>query len=190
MRITYVGELGWELYMPTEFACGVYDALVAEGEAIGLRHAGFHAMNSLRIEKGYRHWGHDISEEDTPLESGLGFAVAFDKDEFIGREALLRQRQSPLQRRLVMFALEDNEHLFYHDEPIWRDGKLVGRTTSGMFGHSLGHAVGMGYVTHEGGVSQAFIESGSYEIEIACERVPARAALRPFYDPKNLRIKS
>ncbi len=189
MRITYVGELGWELYVPTEFAVGVYDTLVAEGEAAGLVHAGFHAMNSLRIEKGYRHWGHDISDEDTPLEAGLGFAVAFDKPLFIGRDALLRQRQVPIQRRLTMFALEDAEHLLYHDEPIWRNGKLVGRTTSGMFGHTLGCAVGMGYVTHEGGVTTEFIEAGSYEIEIACERVPARASLRPFYDPKNLRIK-
>lgn len=189
MRITYVGELGWELYIPTEFAAGVYDALVAEGQAAGLVHAGFHAMNSLRIEKGYRHWGHDISDEDTPLEAGLGFAVAFDKPLFIGRDALLRQRQAPMQRRLVMFALEDAEHLLYHDEPIWRNGKLVGRTTSGMFGHTLGCAVGMGYVTHEGGVTTDFIEAGSYEIEIACERVPARASLRPFYDPENRRIK-
>ncbi len=190
MRITYVGELGWELYIPTEFAAGVYDALVAEGEAAGLVHAGFHAMNSLRIEKGYRHWGHDISDEDTPLEAGLGFAVAFDKPLFVGRDAVLRQRQVPLQRRLVMFALEDAEHLLYHDEPIWRNGKLVGRTTSGMFGHTLGRAVGMGYVTHKDSVTKEFIEDGSYEIEIACERVPARASLRPFYDPNNLRIKA
>lgn len=189
MRMTYVGELGWELYIPTEFTPGVYDALVAEGEAAGLVHAGFHAMNSLRIEKGYRHWGHDISDEYTPLEAGLGFAVAFDKPQFIGRDALLRQRQVPMQRRLVMFALEDGEHLLYHDEPIWRNGKLVGRTTSGMFGHTLGCAVAMGYVTHEEGVTAEFIEAGSYEIEIACERVPTRASLRPFYDPKNVRIK-
>jgi 4-methylaminobutanoate oxidase (formaldehyde-forming) len=190
MRVTYVGELGWELYIPTEFARAVYDALVAEGETADLVHAGFHAMNSLRIEKGYRHWGHDISEEDTPLEAGLGFAVAFDKPQFIGRDALLRQRQAPLQRRLVMFTLEDAEHLLYQDEPIWRNGKLVGRTTSGMFGHTLGRAVGIGYVTDGEGVTPEFIEAGSYEIEIACERVPARVSLRPFYDPKNLRIKT
>jgi 4-methylaminobutanoate oxidase (formaldehyde-forming) len=189
LRITYVGELGWELYIPTEFALSVYDALVAEGAAFGLMHAGYHAMNSLRIEKGYRHWGHDITEDDTPLQAGLDFAVAYGKPGFIGREALLRERGSAPKRRLVMFALEDTAHLLYHDEPIWRDGDLVGRTTSGMFGHTLGRAVAMGYVAHEGGVTQEFIDSGFYEIEIACERVPARASLRPLYDPQGLRLR-
>ena len=190
-RITYVGELGWELYIPTEFALSVYDAIIAEGGAFELRHAGMHAMNSLRIEKGYRHWGHDISDEDTPLEAGLGFAVAFDKDGgFIGREALVRQKESGLTRRMVMFALEDPAHMLYHDEPIWRDGKLVGRTTSGMFGYTLGRAIGMGYVENDAGVSTEFIESGSYEIEIACKRMPAHASLRPFYDPGSKRVRA
>lgn len=189
LRITYVGELGWELYIPTEFALSVYDALVAEGTAFGLVHAGYHAMNSLRIEKGYRHWGHDITEDDTPLQAGLSFAVAYDKPGFIGREALLRERESLPKRRLVMFALEDSERLLYHDEPIWRDGQLVGRTTSGMFGHTLGRAVAMGYVAHEQGVTREFIESGVYEIEIACERVPTQASLRPLYDPQSMRLR-
>ncbi len=189
-RITYVGELGWELYIPTEFALSVYDAIVAEGGAFELRHAGMHAMNSLRIEKGYRHWGHDISEEDTPLEAGLAFAVAFDKSGgFLGRDALVQQQQSGVTRRMVMFTLEDPAHLLYHDEPIWRDGKRVGRTTSGMYGHTLGCAIGMGYVENEAGVSPEFIDSGAYEIEIACERVPARASLRPFYDPRSERVR-
>ncbi len=188
-RISYVGELGWELYIPTEFALAVYDAIVAEGQAFGLQHVGMHAMNSLRIEKGYRHWGPDITDEDTPLEAGLGFAIAFDKKEgFIGHDALLQQKETGLKRRLVMFALEDPERLLYHDEPIWRDGKLVGRTTSAMFGHTLGCAIAMGYVADEGGVSADFITSGSYNIEIACERIPARASLRPFYDPKSARV--
>ncbi|MFQ6022919.1 MAG: FAD-dependent oxidoreductase [Acidiferrobacterales bacterium] len=189
-RISYVGELGWELYIPTEFALSVYDAIAAEGDALGLQYVGMHAMNSLRIEKGYRHWGHDITDEDTPLEAGLGFAVAFDKEGgFIGRDALLRQRETALKRRLVLFALEDPERLLYHDEPIWHDGEIVGRTTSAMFGHTLGCAIGMGYVANEDGVSKEFVESGSYEIEIACERVPARASLRPFYDPKSARVR-
>jgi glycine cleavage system T protein len=189
LRITYVGELGWELYIPTEFALSVYDSLVARGEAFDLVHAGYHAMNSLRIEKGYRHWGHDITEDDTPLQAGLGFAVAYDKPEFIGREALLRERKLPPKRRLLMFALEDSEHLLYHDEPIWRNGKLIGRTTSGMFGHTLGRAVAMGYVAHQQGVTREFIESGAYEIEVACERLPARASPRPLYDPQGMRLQ-
>lgn len=189
-RVTYVGELGWELYIPTEFATAVFDAVVAEGEAFGLKHVGMHAVNSLRLEKGYRHWGHDITDEDTPLEAGLGFAVTFNRDcDFVGREALLQQRQEGLKRRLTLFALQDPEISLYHDEPVWRDGKLVGRLTSAMYGHTLGFAIGMGYVEHDGGVTTAFIDSGSYEIEVACERVPARASLRPFYDPKGERVR-
>jgi len=189
-RISYVGELGWELYIPTEFTLGVYDAIVAAGDALGLKHVGMHAMNSLRMEKGYRHWGDDITEEDTPLEAGLGFAVAFDKDaDFIGRDALLRQKETGLKRRLVQFSLEDPEPLLYHDEPIWRDGKIVGRITSGMFGYTIGCAIGMGHVEHEDGVNANFVNAGSYEIEVACERVPARASLRPFYDPKSERVR-
>ncbi|MFQ5985508.1 MAG: FAD-dependent oxidoreductase, partial [Alphaproteobacteria bacterium] len=171
LRISYVGELGWELYVATEFAAGVYDAIVAAGTDVGLRHAGYHAMNSLRMEKAYRSWGHDISGEDTPLEAGLGFAVAFDKNvPFIGRDALLRQRGQPRERRLVVFTLDDPEAILLHDEPIYRDGELIGRITSGDHGHSLGREVGLGYVHHEGGVDAAFLESGGFEVEIATER--------------------
>ncbi|MBV9523253.1 MAG: GcvT family protein, partial [Alphaproteobacteria bacterium] len=138
-RLTYVGELGWELYIPSEFAAGVFDAIIEAGDDLGLAMAGYHAMNSLRMECGYRHWGHDIGDEDSPLEAGLGFAVAFKKPGgFIGREALLRQREAGLRRRLVNFALIDPEKLLYHDEPILRDGTILGRITSGMFGHTLG----------------------------------------------------
>jgi len=190
LRITYVGELGWELYVPTEFALGVYDALVAEGEALGLRHAGYHALESLRMEKGYRAWGHDLTNEDTPLEAGLAFAVAFDKPvPFIGREALLSQRAGPLRRRLVIFTLDDPRPLLYGDEPIYRDGVLVGRITSGAYGHTLGRAVGMGYVHHERGIDRLFAESGRYEIDIAGEPVAARAQLQPPYDPKGTRLR-
>jgi 4-methylaminobutanoate oxidase (formaldehyde-forming) len=190
-RITYVGELGWELYIPTEFAAGVDDALEAAGEDLGLRHAGYHAMDSLRIEKAYRSWGHDLGGEDTPLEAGLGFAVRLDKKmPFLGCEALLAQREGPLRRRLVIFVLDDPEPLLYHDEPIWRDGTLVGRITSGAYGHTIGRAIGLGYVEHADGVSDRFVESGRWEIEIACERIPARAQLSPPYDPKSLRVRS
>jgi 4-methylaminobutanoate oxidase (formaldehyde-forming) len=189
-RITYVGELGWELYIPTEFAAGVYDTLVAAGDDLGLRHAGYHAMDSLRIEKAYRSWGHDLGSEDTPLQAGLGFAVRLDKRApFIGRDALLAQRDRPLDRRLAVFVLDDPEPLLYHDEPVWRDGAMVGRITSAAYGHTLGRAVGLGYVTNPDGVDAVFVETGRWEIEIACERVPARAQLTPPYDPKSARVR-
>ena len=189
-RVTYVGELGWELYIPSEFAGDVYDAVVAAGEDLGLRHAGYHAMDSLRIEKAYRSWGHDVGCDDTPLEAGLGFAVRFDKrGAFTGREALLAQREKPLARRLLVFVLDDPEPLLYHDEPVWRDGALVGRIASGAYGHTVGRSVGLGWVAHADGVTDAFVTSGRWEVEIACERVPARAQLAPPYDPKSLRVR-
>jgi len=189
-RITYVGELGWELYVPTEFMQGVYDELVGSGKRYGLVHAGYHALNSLRIEKAYRHWGHDITDEDTPLEAGLGFAVKWDKPGgFIGREALLRQQQSGLLKRLVQFKLKSPEPLLYHNEPIWHGDAIVGFIRSGMYGHSLGAAVGLGYVTTAGGAPVGAVGSDEYEIEVAGIRYPATASLRPLYDPKNERIK-
>ena len=190
-RITYVGELGYELYIPTEFVQSVYDVIVAAGARFGLRLAGYHALNSLRIEKGYRHWGHDISDEDTPLEAGLGFAVAWEKPGgFIGREALLEQRAGGVRRRLAAFALERPDRLLYHNEPIWRNGELVGKISSGMFGHTVGAALGLGYVANGGEpVSAEWAASGRYEIEVATERVPARVSLRPFYDPAGERVK-
>jgi 4-methylaminobutanoate oxidase (formaldehyde-forming) len=186
-RITYVGELGWELYVPTYFIQGVYDELIAAGAGRGLVLAGYHALNSLRIEKGYRHWGHDITDEDTPLEAGLGFAVKFDKPGgFIGREALLRQRHSGTLKRLLQFKLESAEPLLYHNEPIWAGRDIVGFIRSGMYGHSLGAAVGLGYVSVRDGEA---IDLEQYEIEVAGVRYRAAAALRPMYDPKNERIR-
>ncbi len=186
-RITYVGELGWELYVPTEFVQGVYDELTSAGARHGLVHAGYHALNSLRIEKAYRHWGHDITDEDTPWEAGLGFAVKLDKPEgFIGREALLRQRESGVRKRLVQFKLKHPDPLLYHNEPIWQGDSIRGFIRSGMYAHSLGAAVGLGYVTE---TSDDAIGADDYEIEVAGERCPATASLRPLYDPKNARIK-
>ena len=191
MRITFVGELGFELYVDPAHAPALYDAIVARGAAFGLVHAGYHALNSLRIEKGYRHWGHDICSDDTPLEAGLGFAVAFDKPGgFLGREALLARRGRPRERRLVQFALEDPEPLLYHDEPIWRDGELVGHTTSGAFGHTLGRSIALGYLNSPSGVSADWVRAGSYEIEIACERFSAGPSLRPLYDPRGERVRA
>ena len=191
LRVTYVGELGWELYVPTEMAPGVFEALAEAGEAHGLALAGYHALDSLRSEKGYRHWGHDIGIEDSPIQAGLGFAVAFEKNaDFVGRDAVLRQRDQGVTRRLVQFALEDPEPLLYHDEPIWRDGQIVGRTTSGSYGHALGRAVGMGYVEKGGEVvDRDWLLGGRYEIEVAGKRIPAQASLRPLYDPKGERVR-
>ncbi len=189
-RITFVGELGWELYVPTEFMLGVYDEIVSAGDPFGLVHAGYHALNSLRMEKGYRHWSHDITDEDTPLEAGLGFAVKWDKaGGFIGREALLAQKKQGVSKRLLQFKLRDPEPLLYHNEPIWQDGALVGHISSGAYGHSLGGCIGLGYVHVEPGQSAAEILAGTYAIEVAGERIAADASLRPMYDPDNERIR-
>ncbi len=191
-RITYVGELGWELYMPTDYVQSVYDEIVSAGTDFGLVHAGYHAMNSLRMEKGYRHWGHDVGEEDSPLQAGLAFAVSWDKPGgFIGRKALAAQRAQGVRRRLVNFRLEVEAPLLYHNEPIWRDGKIAGRLTSGMFGHTLGRPLGMGYVHNEAeAITPEWIAAGRYELEVATERVPAVASLQPFYDPQGVRVRS
>jgi len=190
-RISYVGELGWELYVPTECAMHVFDAILAEGAEFGLRLAGYHALNALRMEKLYRHWGHDIGEEDTPFEAGLAFTLAWDKPGgFIGREALLPLRGRMPTRRLVGFALQDPSRLLYHNEPIWRDGVLVGRTTSAMFGHTVGASVALGLVRCAEGVTPEWVATGRFEIEVARERLPARASLRPFHDPTGARMRA
>jgi glycine cleavage system aminomethyltransferase T len=190
-RITYVGELGWELLIPADLAVHVYDTLISAGAEHGLRHAGYHALDSLRMEKAYRSWGHDISGGDTPLEAGLGFAVAWDKPGFIGRDALLRLREAGVSRRLVQFALAGPDAFAYHDEPVYRDGMLAGRVSSAAYGHTLGRTVALGYVTApEPGTPASWYRSGTYEIEIAGERVPAEASLRPLYDPASQRPRS
>ncbi|MBM3933789.1 MAG: FAD-dependent oxidoreductase [SAR202 cluster bacterium] len=189
-RVTYVGELGWELYVPTEFLPTVYEAIVTSGDDFALKHAGYHAMNSLRIEKGYRAWGLDITDQETPLEAGLGFAVAWDKPvEFIGKRALLHQRERPLRNRLAMLVLDSAEPVLWGDEPIYRDGALVGRTTSGWFCHTVGRSVAMGYITNHDGVTSEFIKTGAYEIEAASERHKAKASLQAPYDPKGERVR-
>jgi glycine cleavage system aminomethyltransferase T/glycine/D-amino acid oxidase-like deaminating enzyme len=194
-RITYVGELGWELYVSAEHCLDVYERLLAAGPAFDLAHAGYHAMASCRIEKGYRHWSHDIADEDTPLESGLGFTVAWDKPGgFLGREALIAQRDRGLPpRRLVqVMLLEDSPSapLLYHEEPIVRDGRIVGSIRSGAYGHRLGKSLGMGYVSCPEGVNREWLESGQWEVEVACTRHRAQVRLEPWYDPKNERIKA
>ncbi len=189
-RVTYVGELGWELYIPTEFAGHVFDRIMEVAPKHGLLPAGFHAMETLRLEKAYRAWGHDICDVDTVVEAGLTFAVALNKGvDFIGRDAVLRQRDEGVTRRLAVFTLEDPEPLLLGNEPIWRDGELVGRTTSGAFGHTLGVSVGMGYVEDPDGVTPEFVRSGAYELEIAAERFPAKVRLTAPYDRRGRRVR-
>ena len=176
--------------MPTEFMLGVYDEIVAAGKSFDLVHAGYHALNSLRMEKGYRHWSHDITDEDTPLESGLGFTVKFDKPSgFIGRDALLAQKEYGVSKRLLQFKLQDPDPLIYHNEPIWRNDEIVGHITSGAYGHSLGASIGLGYVHVEPKDPASAALDGVFEIEIAGTRFTADASLKPMYDPTNERIR-
>lgn len=189
-RLTYVGELGWELHIPTEFALEVYEALVEEGSAFDLRPAGYHALEHLRLERGYREYGLDLTPEDTPLEAGLGFTVAWDKPGgFIGREVLAAQRAGPLSKRLVQFRLDDPEPVLYQEEPIWMNDTIVGELRSGCFSHTLGCSIGMGYVHYRNGVTRELLENARFDIEVACERFAAEPSLRPFYDPSGERPK-
>ena len=192
IRVTYMGELGWELYIPSEFSLHVLDTLVEAGEDFGLKHLGLQALNTLRLEKAYRDYGGDIDNTDTPLEVGLGFFVDFDKPGgFIGRDALLRLKETGYRYRMPQFLLEDPEPMLYYGEIIYRDGKPVGYIMSGGYGHTLGASVGVGPVENEGGtVSVDYIKSGTYEIDIAGVRYPAKASLRPMYDPKLERVRS
>ena len=189
LRITYVGELGWELHVPVEQAGLVYDALLKAGQEFGIANAGHYAINSLRLEKGYRAWGADLSPDDTALEAGLGFAVAWKKPApFVGREALLKQKQSGVKRQLVVFVLQDLDPMLWGSEPIYRDGKAVGYTTSGSYAHTLGAAIGMGYVNNSEKITAEFIKAGRYEIAVNGRRYTATPHLRPPYDPERARI--
>ena len=187
-RVTYVGELGWEVYVSTDMAAHAFETLHAAGQDLGLKLCGMHMMDCARIEKGFRHFGHDITCEDHVLEAGLGFAVKTDKPAFIGRDAVLRKKDAGLDRRLVQFRLTDPEPLLYHNEPILRDGRIVGFLSSGAYGHHLGGAMGMGYVPCTGQTAAEVLGS-SYEIDVAGTRVRAEASLRPMYDPAAERVK-
>ncbi|MER9555768.1 MULTISPECIES: FAD-dependent oxidoreductase [unclassified Mesorhizobium] len=187
-RVTYVGELGWELYLSTDQAAHVFEAIEEAGADVGLKLCGLHTLDSCRIEKAFRHFGHDITDEDNVLEAGLGFAVKTAKGDFLGRDAVLKKKETGLSRRLVQFRLNDTEPLLFHNEAILRDGKIVGPITSGNYGHHLGGAIGLGYVPCQG-ESEADVLSSSYEIEIAGERFAAEASLKPMYDPKSERVR-
>lgn len=193
VRITYLGELGYELYVPAEQAVHVYERLLAAGGEHGLRHAGLKALASLRMEKGYRDYGHDIDNTDSVLEAGLGFAVDLKKPGgFIGRDAVLAKKAAgPLTRRLLQVQLLDPEPLMFHAEIVRRDGVEVGYVRAASYGFTLGGAVGLAMIATDGApLDAAWIDAGSWEIEIAGRRVPAKASLKPLYDPANLRIKA
>jgi glycine cleavage system T protein len=187
-RVTYVGELGWELYVSTDQAAHVFEAIADAGADVGLKLCGLHTLDSCRIEKAFRHFGHDITDEDNVLEAGLGFAVKSAKGDFLGRDAVLRKQEAGLDRRLIQFRLKDPQPLLFHNEAILRDSKIVGPITSGNYGHHLGGAVGLGYVPCKG-ESEADVLASSYEVEIAGERFPAEASLKPMYDPKAERVR-
>ncbi|MBX7191809.1 MAG: FAD-dependent oxidoreductase [Sandaracinaceae bacterium] len=191
LRITYLGELGYELYVPSEQASHVYDRLREAGASHGLVHAGLKALASCRMEKGYRDYGHDIDNTDSVLEVGLGFAVALDKPGgFVGQEAVrAKKARGPLSRRLVSVLLSEPEPLLFHAEPVRRDGVSRGYIRAASYGHTLGGAVGLAMIEADRPIDQAWLDAGRWEVEVGARRVPARLSLRPFYDPSNSRIR-
>jgi 4-methylaminobutanoate oxidase (formaldehyde-forming) len=188
-RVSYVGELGWEIYVGADMAAHAFETLLAAGQDLGVKLCGMHMMDCGRIEKGFRHFGHDITPEDHVLEAGLGFAVKLDKPDFIGRAAVLDKKETGLNARMLQFKLRDAEPLLYHNEPILRDGEIVGHLSSGAYGHHLGAAIGLGYVPCTG-ESAADVLASRYEIDVAGVRVAAEATLKPFYDPMAERVRA
>lgn len=188
-RVSYVGELGWEIYVSADMAAHVFETLAEAGAPMGMKLCGMHMMNNCRIEKAFRHFGHDITPEDHVLEAGLGFAVKTAKPGFIGREAVLRKREAGLDRRMMQFLLSDPVIMLHHNEPVLRDGEVVGFLTSGAYGHTLGGAVGLGYVPAKGEDAASLLAS-TYQIEVAGALIPAKASLKPLYDPTGERTKA
>jgi glycine cleavage system aminomethyltransferase T len=192
IRITYLGELGYELYIPAEQAVHVYDRIVEAGDAVGLRHAGLKALGSLRMEKGYRDYGHDIDNTESVLEAGLGFFVAIDKPGgFIGRDAVLSKKAAgPLTRRVVQILVTDPDPLLYHAEVVRRDGAPVGYVRAASYGFTLGGAVGLAMIEAGEPVNQAYLDAGTWEVDIAGRCYPALASIKPLYDPDMKRVRS
>ena len=188
-RVTYVGELGWEIYASSDQTAHIFEEIEAAGADLGLKLCGIHTLDSCRIERAYRHWGHDITDEDHVLEAGLGFSVSKKKPDFIGRDAVLRKQDAGLSRRMLQFRLKNPEPLLFHNEAVVRDGKIVGPVTSGNYGHFLGGAIGMGYVPCEG-QSEEEVLASRYEIEVAGVRHEAVASLAPMHDPKSERVRA
>lgn len=194
-RVSYVGELGWELYVATDQATCLFDTLMAHGEAFGLKLCGLHVLDSCRIEKAFRHWGHDITDEDHVVEAGLGFAVKVNKPEgkfgpFIGRDAVIARKAEGLKSRMLQFRVTDPEPLLYHHEIVYRDGVAVSDVTSGNYGHHLGGAIGLAYVPVRDDESIADMLASSYEIDIAGTRYPVEASFKPMYDPAGTKMKA
>lgn len=190
-RVSYVGELGWELYVPVEYAEHVHQSLCDVGAEIGLGHVGHFCIDACRIEKGYRHWGHDLGCEDSPLEAGLGFAVDFDKEiDFVGKSALLAQRARGLARHLLLFCVEGASPLLLHDEPVYSHGRLVGRTTSGARGFRTGLSLCFAYVGCAAGTPKSALLGAPYEVGIAGERHRLRPLPAAPYDPKGERMRA
>ncbi|MBB5374299.1 GcvT family protein [Acidocella aromatica] len=191
LRVTYVGELGWELHVPVEFGAALYEALMAVGQEFGIANVGYRAIETLRLEKGYRAWGGDIGPDYTPLEAGLGWAVKFRKTmPFLGREALEAQKRNGVKKLLATFTVDDPSVILLGRETIYRNGERVGWLASGGFGHTLGLPIGLGYVRNPAGVDEDFVLSGTYELEVAGERVHANVHLAPLHDAKMERIKA
>jgi 4-methylaminobutanoate oxidase (formaldehyde-forming) len=190
MRITFVGELGWELHIPVESAVTAYNHLMEAGKPYGIVNAGYRAIESLRLEKGYRIWGTDVSPDYTPFEAGLGWAVKLKPQiPFLGRQSLEEKENQRLQKRLAFFAVDDSDTILLGGETIYRNGERVGWLSSGGYGYTLQQGVGMGYVSHANGVDRNYLIAGEYELEVACERVSCSLHLRPVFDPKSTRVK-
>ncbi|MBL4813649.1 MAG: FAD-dependent oxidoreductase, partial [Rhodobacteraceae bacterium] len=190
LRVTYVGELGWELHLPVEYATTVYNALMAAGGAHGLVNAGYRAIESCRLEKGYRAWGSDIGPDHMPDEAGLGWAVKMRKGAFKGRAAVATQRKAGVRKMLACFTIEGEGTVLLGRETIYRNGERVGWLTSGGYGYTIGKSIGYGYVRCAEGVDNAYLAAGEYELEVAAERVACKIELTPLYDAKMARVKS
>ena len=191
LRVSFVGELGWELHVPSEYATAVYDALFDNSEEWGLRDAGYRSLDSLRLEKGNRLWGVELSPDYNPFEAGLGGFVAINSNhDFIGRDALIRQKSSPLTRRLVSLTHDEPSARLLGGETILRNGQRVGWLSSGGYGHSVGQNIGLGYVRNAHGVDDEYLETGKYELEVRNQIVPAQLHLQALYDPQNLKLRS
>jgi 4-methylaminobutanoate oxidase (formaldehyde-forming) len=195
VRISYVGELGWELYIPTEFAAGVYDALAEAGAELGAGDGGYYAIDAMRIEKGYRAWGAELTPDETPVHAGMTFAVKPDKGvDFLGRDAVLRAMESGVTRRLVQFVIDDPDAMFWGGEPILRDGERVGELSSAGVAQATGATVAMGYVESPEplrgrGPWRDYIDAGAFQVLLAGARIPAMASLSAAFDPQNARLK-
>jgi 4-methylaminobutanoate oxidase (formaldehyde-forming) len=191
IRITYLGELGYELYIPTEQALHVYDRLVEAGKQVGMVHAGLKTLASCRMEKAYRDYGHDIDNTDTILEAGLGFAADLKKPGgFLGKDAVLAQKAAgPLKKRLLQILVKNPDALLFHAEPVLRDGRAVGYIRAASYGHTLGGAVGLAMISADVPIDAKWIEAGRWEVQIANDKHPAIASLKPLYDAENKRVK-